>query len=644
MKKISGYLIGVVLIIATLAISGWMLDIEFLKRPFEETKYMNPVTAVSMVAACISFYLQCKINPTKNRILAGKILAFGVLSISLSKLIALTGINVNVEYWLFKDKVIAEGGTVVNPGSLAIINSAVGFFITGLALLLTGLKGKWPGSIITYLGLFGFIVGTFVCVGFIYHINEFFGILPYMSVAPTTGVCFVFFSVAMMFEHNDAGFMKVISSRYSGGNISRWLVPIGIGVPVFLGYVGLSISWWIPFSAALGTALLSVSIIIIFLVALWFLARALNITDEARQKALMQLERQAQLFNVIPDAVIYGDKDFTITNLNPAGQQIFEVRDEEIGNLKIDALFEVDLGATNREAVRKELWGDKGFWRGESVLTTRTGKRINAMVLLKAVENEIGEKVGWLGVYTDISFLRLNEELQAANNYLEQLAFISAHDIKSPILTLQGLVDLMVAGDLTAENLRILGMQKNVILQMQATNKALNEILKLRQKLKVKDTGNSQPLPLREILNNITNIVDTDIKNSGATLELDLDEVSEIKLQPVYFQSLFYNLIANSIKYRDAARPLIIKFTGRKTSEDTIQFNVEDNGMGFDLLHNKKRMFGIFKRFHNHVEGTGVGLHIVKSIVDAFDGSIEVKSQPGKGTSFQINFKISSLF
>lgn len=65
---------------------------------------------------------------------------------------------------------------------------------------------------------------------------------------------------------------------------------------------------------------------------------------------------------------------------------------------------------------------------------------------------------------------------------------------------------------------------------------------------------------------------------------------------------------------------------------------VEDNGLGMDMQEHGAKMFRIFKRFHNHVEGTGVGLHIVKSIVDAYGGTVEVQSTVGKGTCFTINF------
>ena len=145
------------------------------------------------------------------------------------------------------------------------------------------------------------------------------------------------------------------------------------------------------------------------------------------------------------------------------------------------------------------------------------------------------------------------------------------------------------------------------------------------------------------LIDNITGLFENEIKQAGAKVEIEIDPLASLPLQQIYFQSLFYNLFSNAIKYRDAFRPLEIKFTGRKADSDTIQFIMEDNGLGFDMVHNRKRLFGMFKRFHNHVEGTGVGLHMVKSIVDAFGGTIDVESQPGKGTRFEITFKVGML-
>ena len=66
--------------------------------------------------------------------------------------------------------------------------------------------------------------------------------------------------------------------------------------------------------------------------------------------------------------------------------------------------------------------------------------------------------------------------------------------------------------------------------------------------------------------------------------------------------------------------------------------SISDNGLGIGAEY-KEKMFSMFKRFHNHVEGSGVGLYIVKKIIDNHGGKIEVESEKGKGTTFKIYFK-----
>lgn len=643
MKRISGYLIGVTLIVSVLTLLGWWLDIEVFKRPFANNDIMNPVTALSIFTASVSFFLTYKINAGKKWFLFARVLAVFVLSVGLLKVLAIAGIDVQINYWLFRDKVLADKSTPAHSDPFSLINSAYGFLITGASLLLAQRKPRWTGIAINYMALSGFIIGTFVFIGFVYRVDEFYGILPYMSVAPATGVCFMCFSLGMLFQNSDLGILAVIGSRDLGGQIARPLIPIGIGVPLVFGYIGLILASRWHLSLAFGAAVLSTSIVVVFLVVLWFLARTLNDSDAERKQAEARLAQQAQLFNIMPDAVVYGNKDLSIKHMNPAARKIFEVEENAGRPLVLDDLFTVEMSAEAREAVRKDLWGDKGSWRGESILTTRSGKKIQVMNLLQSISNEQGEKVAWFGVYTDITFLRLNEELKTANDYLEQLAFISAHDIKSPILSLQGLVDVLSRSkNISDEDMKVLEMQKTVIRQMQQTNNALNDILKLRKNLRIKDAKGQEKLPLDKILDNIRGLLETGALQN-ASLLVNVDEVSTTLLPTVYFQSLFYNLISNSLKYQDPARPLVIHFSGKKKDQHTIQFIVEDNGLGFDLAHNKHRIFGIFKRFHNHVEGTGIGLHIVKSIVEAFDGTIEVDSQPGKGTRFEMTFKTGSL-
>jgi signal transduction histidine kinase len=141
------------------------------------------------------------------------------------------------------------------------------------------------------------------------------------------------------------------------------------------------------------------------------------------------------------------------------------------------------------------------------------------------------------------------------------------------------------------------------------------------------------------IINSVVAGLRADAENAGATLNIDFKSVYEDQFPLVYMQSVFHNLLTNAIKFRDAKRPLVISFEGKKLGDNTFRFTITDNGLGFDAERVKGKLFGIFKRFHAQIEGTGIGLHITKSIVDAYGGNITVNSKPGDGATFVITLK-----
>lgn len=102
-------------------------------------------------------------------------------------------------------------------------------------------------------------------------------------------------------------------------------------------------------------------------------------------------------------------------------------------------------------------------------------------------------------------------------------------------------------------------------------------------------------------------------------------------------RSILYNLVSNAIKYRSPDRPLLITVTTRREGSDVV-LTVGDNGLGIPASQ-LPRMFVMFRRFHSHVEGSGIGLSIVKRIVENSGGSISVASEESRGTSFTITFR-----
>ena len=98
-----------------------------------------------------------------------------------------------------------------------------------------------------------------------------------------------------------------------------------------------------------------------------------------------------------------------------------------------------------------------------------------------------------------------------------------------------------------------------------------------------------------------------------------------------------YNLISNAIKYRSQERKAFVKISCREEPVFLI-LEVADNGLGLTPT-NEKKMFSMFKRFHSHVEGSGIGLYMVKKIIENAGGRIEVQSKLGQGSTFSVYFR-----
>ena len=102
--------------------------------------------------------------------------------------------------------------------------------------------------------------------------------------------------------------------------------------------------------------------------------------------------------------------------------------------------------------------------------------------------------------------------------------------------------------------------------------------------------------------------------------------------------SIFYNLISNSVKYRRPKIGTIIEIKSHLVNNQ-IELTFSDNGMGIDLSRNGDQVFGLYKRFHTHIEGKGMGLFMVKTQVENLGGAISINSKPNEGTIFKIVFE-----
>ncbi|WP_158546114.1 chemotaxis protein CheB [Adhaeribacter pallidiroseus] len=256
-------------------------------------------------------------------------------------------------------------------------------------------------------------------------------------------------------------------------------------------------------------------------------------------------------------------------------------------------------------------------------------------------ENGIAYRM--LGSLIDLTNLKLaqeelsktNADLTRINNDLDNFVYTASHDLKSPISNIEGLLyhlelELAEADD---HILEILSHIKKSVDRFKATIKDLTEITKVG-KLQEDDFTD---VDIKELLEDIKLSINNLIEDSGAEINLECEQSPKIKFSRKNLRSILYNLVSNSIKYRDFYRPVKIKITTEKTPEYSVLV-VEDNGLGIEESHRAK-LFSMFKRFHNHVDGSGIGLYIVNKIVENAGGRIEVNSILNEGTTFKVFLK-----
>ncbi len=131
---------------------------------------------------------------------------------------------------------------------------------------------------------------------------------------------------------------------------------------------------------------------------------------DEKKKSQELIARQAALIQILPHAVAFGTTPQQVLSLNKAAEQMFEISSDEARGKQLDELVKIDVIGATRDDVRSQLWGPKGFWVGESVFTTPSGKKMAVLATLKALPGDNGLITDWVGIYTDITALKTVEE------------------------------------------------------------------------------------------------------------------------------------------------------------------------------------------------------------------------------------------
>jgi signal transduction histidine kinase len=257
---------------------------------------------------------------------------------------------------------------------------------------------------------------------------------------------------------------------------------------------------------------------------------------------------------------------------------------------------------------------------------------------LKAINNELEERVKERTeelVRKNLELESKNLELKKINNDLDNFVYTASHDLKGPISNLEGLIKILnkkVQGKIGESEEKLFELISMSISKFNNTIKDLTEITKVQKDL----YEEIESVLFQEIIEDVKSDIQKLIDESEAVIHCEC-QVPEVTFARKNLRSIIYNLLTNGIKYRFPGRPIAITIKTYVAGDYTV-LSVRDNGLGLSTEQQSK-LFNMFKRLHTHVEGSGIGLYIVKRIIENSGGKIEVQSVLGEGTAFNVFFK-----
>ncbi|MGI4738109.1 MAG: PAS domain-containing protein [Janthinobacterium lividum] len=228
-----------------------------------------------------------------------------------------------------------------------------------------------------------------------------------------------------------------------------------------------------------------------------------------------------------------------------------------------------------------------------------------------------------------------NAQLTRTNTDLDNFIYTASHDLKAPIGNIESLL-LLLRQELPAEARKaglvpkVLGMMQNAIERFQLTIAQLTDLSHLQQAY----TERPEAVDVAAAIEAVRLDLAAEFEATGGQLFVDLMDCPTLSLAPQHLRSVVYNLVSNALKYCHPDRPPQVHLRCAAQGSEAFLV-VQDNGLGLNEAQQQK-VFGLFRRLHAHVEGTGVGLYMVKRIVENAGGTITVQSEPGVGATFTV--------
>jgi PAS domain S-box-containing protein len=354
-------------------------------------------------------------------------------------------------------------------------------------------------------------------------------------------------------------------------------------------------------------------------------------------------------------AIFTTDTKGIITTWNKGCQRIKGYSEEEAigqfyGMLHPDEYQQAGFPQQELEAALQQ-----GSYEAEDWRKRKDGSLFWASVTLTPIFSEDGQHIGYTKITGNITRQKelqdklaerqqealehKNNELQKTNLDLDNFIYTASHDLRSPITNIEALVGLLdkrlqQSNGMQEETMEIMQRITASVNRLKHTIDDLTEISRLQHD--VHESISEEIVNIHEVYEDIMADVNYSKGLKACFFTVDF-KVHQLKFPKKNFRSILYNLLSNAIKYQSPERDCIIQLH-TSLEEPYVVLEVKDNGLGMSE-YQQKQLFTMFKRFHDHVEGTGIGLFMVKRIIENAGGKISIQSEEGIGTEVKVYFQ-----
>ncbi|UOQ96434.1 PAS domain-containing protein [Hymenobacter sp. 5317J-9] len=382
------------------------------------------------------------------------------------------------------------------------------------------------------------------------------------------------------------------------------------------------------------------------------------------ERQRMQLER---LFMQAPAAICILDGPELVYELaNPAYRNLFPGR-ELLGRPLLAALPEIaghevyrdfrrvyETGVANEEYamlvpfarpgdgvledryfnfIQQARFGEDGQVDGILVFGFEVTEQVLARQHMARVNDELSAANQAVSARND-ELAAANAQLIRTNQDLDNFVYVASHDLKQPVNNLAGLFDELrhAATFADADEADLLvPMVEEALYQLATT---IDDLAAVGQAQRLPELP-AETVDLEEITQEVLQTLQPQVLAARARITTDFAARPTISYARANLRTLLANLLSNSLKYNDPTRPCRVHISLWLENGRPVLL-LEDNGLGFDAQRHRDELFHLFRRFHDHTEGTGVGLYLVNRIVQSNGGRVEVESEVGVGTTFRL--------